>query len=206
MWVEKRTKCGNNVHADVILLVRMWVENLIVREYADWARSSSLWGCELKIVVSLAFPKDEKSSSLWGCELKIKGSDCTCISFRHPPCEDVSWKSENISEYYYDDVILLVRMWVEKPNSQLVTVAGETSSSLWGCELKSHSAMLFPEKLRHPPCEDVSWKTKLSYNEGWTDYVILLVRMWVEKWLSLPACLPPSSSSLWGCELKKFPA
>ena len=98
------------------------------------------------------------SSSLWGCELKSQEPFLNCIFF-----------------------------W---------------SSSLWGCELKKQSCMavklthshppcedvswksvigLDKKKFRsHPPCEDVSWKT-CEYYKYFLFWVILLVRMWVEK-------------------------
>ena len=77
------------------------------------------------------------------------------------------------------------------------------SSSLWGCELKKFWWTRTKTGKRHPPCEDVSWKVLDSIdwdspnmssslwgcelkNEAYgtltdRDYVILLVRMWVEK-------------------------
>ena len=144
--------------------------------------SSSLWGCELKNTQMLSLPYAVKSSSLWGCELK---SFC------------VKW----IMVRYI--VILLVRMWVEKIVSSCLHPV-YTSSSLWGCELKSVR---------------FHWL-------GFAQHVILLVRMWVEKWsiwntyrqgLCHPPCedvswkgllpksfaLSASSSSMWGCELKR---
>ena len=54
----------------VILLVRMWVENLSLRRIFQVPRSSSLWGCELKSTDSGQAKRCIKSSSLWGCELK----------------------------------------------------------------------------------------------------------------------------------------
>ena len=46
------------------------------------------------------------------------------------------------------------------------------------------------EVLRHPPCEDVSWKKRQSH--WWMHWiVILLVRMWVEKqeWFDVPCAV-----------------
>ena len=84
------------------------------------------------------------------------------------------------------------------PNSSLA----ESSSSLWGCELKSLSFQFHAYNQCHPPCEDVSWKLILEFNiennsssslwgcelknamisvELFVSHVILLVRMWVEK-------------------------
>ena len=78
----------------------------------------------------------------------------------------------------------------------------QKSSSLWGCELKS--SMMEEKQLivRHPPCEDVSWKIP-GIQQVLIDLVILLVRMWVEK-LDLEAKEGGDrSSSMWGCELKR---
>ena len=76
-------------------------------------------------------------------------------------------------------VILLVRMWVEKLYCRS-NGYNKGSSSLWGCELKTACSSRQWIPLRHPPCEDVSWKIagELSDSLG---KVILLVRMWVEK-------------------------
>ena len=120
----------------VILLVRMWVEKSFPYPFSRSSRSSSLWGCELKMeniqdmgvnIPSSSlwgcelkrsrrqnFSEPEKSSSLWGCELKNRTHDHEGSRQSHPPCEDVSWKSE---------------------------------SQPFVARLKSH-----------PPCEDVSWK------------------------------------------------
>ena len=121
------------------------------------------------------------SSSLWGCELKKLGDDNSEEQKGHPPCEDVSWKYRKQMLPRKQWVILLVRMWVEKSpchspllmhlssslwGCELKTfwLASETlihtSSSLWGCELKSFQIFYICISLRHPPCEDVSWKSK----------------------------------------------
>ena len=128
----------------------------------------------------IRFPYPEGSSSLWGCELKIKGSDCTCISFRSSSL----WGCE------LKNVIRFYRQYEDE------------SSSLWGCELKN--VLISPWSIpphRHPPCEDVSWKTRYRLSANWRQ-VILLVRMWVEKAISQEVAQITSSSSLWGCELK----
>ena len=171
----------------------------------------------------------------------------------HPPCEDVSWKEDLIRTLAEHNVILLVRMWVEKKVAKWWLYFGK-SSSLWGCELKrriearstrTHDVILLvrmwvektpsstdnaqrvvillvrmwvekhtlfrlsPLSRRHPPCEDVSWKSRNSTRSlvwsrhppcedvSWKEeainilteqIVILLVRMWVEKtaWCSYP--------------------
>ena len=121
------------------------------------------------------------SSSLWGCELKNRRRAFRFVRKSHPPCEDVSWKG------FTQPVII--------------------------------------DKNSHPPCEDVSWKNEIK-RYGWCCIVILLVRMWVEKYMgrvnktSCPVILlvrmwvekcktccyraPVKSSSLWGCELKRY--
>ena len=53
------------------------------------------------------------------------------------------------------------------------------SSSLWGCELKFQIAQAIHWQSRHPPCEDVSWNSSsVMFSPAFN--VILLVRMWVE--------------------------
>ena len=158
MWVENFLVGFGNINSHVILLVRMWVEKLSDLLYLHFS----------------------SSSSLWGCELKIKGSDCTCISFRSSSL----WGCE------LKNVIRFYRQYEDE------------SSSLWGCELKN--VLISPWSIpphRHPPCEDVSWKTRYRLSANWRQ-VILLVRMWVEKAISQEVAQITSSSSLWGCELK----
>ena len=122
---------------------------------------------------------------------------------RHPPCEDVSWNSCSSILGAYDVL----------------------SSSLWGCELKHNEEGTKIAGMRHPPCEDVSWNLKWSDRRSrfqchppcedvsWNcvnlrfmsiTSVILLVRMWVETERDLHSDEIPLSSSLWGCELKRY--
>ena len=54
----------------VILFVRMWVEISIYFKIAESDKSSSSWGCELKLYTSSAMFSCIRSSSSWGCELK----------------------------------------------------------------------------------------------------------------------------------------
>ena len=115
MWVEKLYGVARHYRTTVILLVRMWVEKFLVLFFS----------C-LSTVILLVRMWVEKAYAL----LFFPGS------IGHPPCEDVSWKSNGRSTDSLNSVILLVRMWVEK-------MAG------W---------FLFPLSIRHPPCEDVSWK------------------------------------------------
>ena len=104
------------------------------------------------------------------------------------------------SAYWF--VSLLVRLWVEIPSSLSFNVVSP-SASLWGCELKSFilstnisatwSASLWGCELKwyvssnhcnscggQPPCEAVSWNTKLVIASIIPVTVSLLVRLWVE--------------------------
>ena len=94
-------------------------------------------------------------------------------------------------------------MWVENLRILAYWLL-HRSSSLWGCELKNREKQQAYRNQSHPPCEDVSWKTKFTrrYHKR---SVILLVRMWVENnGYGQVADTGATSSSLWGCELKKY--
>ena len=141
------------------------------------------------------------SSSLWGCELKNPISVIRKLATSHPPCEDVSWKS-NIARGSSDYlVILLVRMWVENTPPINVMIPTLRHPPCEDVSWKDNIADIDGGWFGHPPCEDVSWK---GYANDITlyVYVILLVRMWVEKWKIMHQRLQKRSSSLWGCELK----
>ena len=180
MWVEKSRIWLMNITVVVILLVRMWVEKICAIAFGIIPQSHPpcedvSWKVHLQhtsktttVILLVRMWVENKisgylidptgSSSLWGCELKSQEPFLNCIFF-----------------------------W---------------SSSLWGCELKKQSCMavklthshppcedvswksvigLDKKKFRsHPPCEDVSWKT-CEYYKYFLFWVILLVRMWVEK-------------------------
>ena len=208
--------------------------------------SSSLWGCELKDCFhclssnTTGHPPCEDVS--WkNCCLEPFGHD-----FRHPPCEDVSWKT-TIWEAIKTAVSSSSLWGCELKDC---TVDQESvkyqSSSLWGCELKDFAVCVYANlnkvillvrmwverhyflaeqrnNQRHPPCEDVSWKSNFNFgifnilghppceDVSWKIIfslpfflmaVILLVRMWVERFLLQAVQLLMLSSSLWGCELK----
>ena len=145
--------------------------------------SSSLWGCELKIQYVYHALFFVLSSSLWGCELKNFSTFLSVIATA---------------------VILLVRMWVENLIPWIRKNCSWPSSSLWGCELKSFNEACSYVRISHPPCEDVSWKITTGLDGhshpghppcedvSWkiilstafltACVVILLVRMWVEKY------------------------
>ncbi len=154
---------------------------------------------------------------------KLQKFDWTQYPGRHPPCEDVSWKTEDSKWTRSEIVILLVRMWVEN-FAVLQCSEVSPSSSLWGCELKINGAKSVAGSNRHPPCEDVSWKAyktqprkaeavillvrmwvekSVLLLHWWYPAVILLVRMWVEKVKRTAEIKYKESSSLWGCELKR---
>ena len=115
MWVEKLIQAIGLYRQGVILLVRMWVEN----HCTGWIRC-----------ITYRHPPCEDVSwkgQKWCIRICEKG---------HPPCEDVSWKVSSVYPINSSNVILLVRMWVEK------TLVNKNknrkmSSSLWGCELKN---------------------------------------------------------------------
>ena len=143
--------------------------------------------------------------------------------FRHPPCEDVSWKI--VITVLLPVPMLSSSLWgCELKNQDVCTPSGYhchppcedvswkytgffkcifkfSSSSLWGCELKNRMPLGGIRWPRHPPCEDVSWKNEACMNII-IHLVILLVRMWVEKVLIHHLCRISLSSSMWGCELK----
>ena len=165
------------------------------------------------------------SSSLWGCELKSQVRQRISRTDRHPPCEDVSWKSSDTGEKIETVVILLVRMWVENSIAAATVSVGfghppcedvswkgywkkyktayNTSSSLWGCELKNCKQNYGRGWQSHPPCEDVSWKhRKEIIYENYFCHPPCEDVSWKDVSNSKYATAVPSSS-LWGCELKR---
>ena len=83
----------------VILLVRMWVEKSFTSCDKSSILSSSLWGCELKKRCGIesctggSHPPCEDVS--WKSNAKAESSKASC----HPPCEDVSWKENDVKMY-----------------------------------------------------------------------------------------------------------
>ena len=162
-WKDKRLSA--EAVAKVILHVRMWVEKWICADlHPATVMSSSMWGCELKIVTVRFWDMVENvillvrmwvekllqlfswyfclSSSMWGCELKKQGKSAKEIVPCHPPCEDVSWKDISITSL--PNVLLSSSMWgCELKNVSCCQVLPTNpSSSMWGCELKSYSHQL----------------------------------------------------------------
>ena len=100
-------------------------------------------------------------------------------------------------------VILLVRMWVEKAIVSLLGGDGK-SSSLWGCELKNRIRIRTQRLNCHPPCEDVSWKDESKHvaHEHMTSSSLWGCEL--KKPHRQQIMLNEWSSSLWGCELKNI--
>ena len=171
---------GHRDRSSVILLVRMWVEKLMVIGI-HWMKTSHppcedvSWKAYEHSVRSAPHGHPPCEDVSWKdknyyCEKIRKGHPpCEDVSWKgkesyrrigsngHPPCEDVSWKIIDPPEEDNDSVILLVRMWVEKHSFSGKQRRG-WSSSLWGCELKNLWYKSRLKEVCHPPCEDVSWK------------------------------------------------
>ena len=103
------------VYIIVIRLVRMWVEKMKHFSLCHRILSSSLWGCELKTFSAGSSSRPDSHPPCEDVSWKIIGIVVFIDMNRHPPCEDVSWKKRNTSHTVNRfNVILLVRMWVEK--------------------------------------------------------------------------------------------
>ena len=142
----------------VILLVRMWVEISVLAISAAIFSSSSLWGCELKYRSGRAAKRGDDVILLVRMWVEISVIRLLFHRLGHPPCEDVSWNNSLIApktvlsvssslwgcelkflnpetQQWENNVILLVRMWVEMRYIYSHQSAFP-SSSLRGCELK----------------------------------------------------------------------
>ena len=181
MWVEMSGLPLGFVTSQVILFARMWVEILNV---------------SASFITSCRHPLHEDVS--WNTTFRFTIRSCTVvILFARMWVEIYSstvtsrpssvilfarmWVEISQGSYVTAifSVILFVRMWVEISLPMRPKSRRKASSSLWGCELKYK---LFQWNIRcagHPPCEDVSWNSKMNINYGLIE-VILLVRMWVE--------------------------
>ena len=170
----------------------MWVEKSDLRSAEYWLCHPPCEDVSWKLIPNARNSSLVWSSSLWGWELKTsRFLSSHSTSFCHPPCEDVSWKAlDTKNPTVTTVVILLVRMWVENASRNEPQRVTRQSSSLWGCELKNcEDDYEGSRQKRHPPCEDVSWKINGKGGCGKTT-VILLVRMWVEKYhLSFLHCV-----------------
>ena len=117
MWVENSSATVAQSVENVILLVRMWVENSGTYVTNVSGSSSSLWGCELKILPLSVFLLTHRHPPCEDVSWKVLDSIDWDMPTSHPPCEDVSWK----------DMLKIMKK-------------AEKSSSLWGCELKKQRA------------------------------------------------------------------
>ena len=158
MWVEMDYSWVVVNIRRVILFVRMWVE---INSYGTKPRnskSSSSWGCELKLESAQQTLDQLLSSSSWGCELKYLFRNATDCWNCHPLREDVSWNTYAIHKSKHsmrhplrEDVSWNIIKTV-KEDKQIrhplredvswntgtynIIVYSDLSSSSWGCELK----------------------------------------------------------------------
>ena len=164
----------------VSLLVRLWVEILLILSKYDGQLSASLWGCELKWTAHHSEGYPLKSASLWGCELKYETIADSFVQELSASLWGCELKCTEIGiPSARSDVSLLVRLWVE----MFWTV----------CYLQHHSVSLLVRL----------WvEITVDYLSPLSAVVSLLVRLWVEIiWKKRYERLM-KSASLWGCELK----
>ena len=161
MWVEMDYSWVVVNIRRVILFVRMWVE---INSYGTKPRnskSSSSWGCELKLESAQQTLDQLLSSSSWGCELKYLFRNATDCWNCHPLREDVSWNTYAIHKSKHS----MRHPLREDVSWNIIKTVKED------------------KQIRHPLREDVSWN--VSYSLQISLYsVILFVRMWVEMFLS----------------------
>ena len=94
MWVEKwNLQWHNTKTGKVILLVRMWVEKSNKLASGKGNPSSSLWGCELKIMSRREYKTIRRHPPCEDVSWKFSLKTAPCYHSCHPPCEDVSWKN-----------------------------------------------------------------------------------------------------------------
>ena len=183
MWVENLNRFCSRILSIVIFLVRMWVENVGNQNLRNGrchppCEDVSWKGCECEYcddenVILLVRMWVEKMAGWFLFPLSIRHPPCEDVSWKinwcafprggacHPPCEDVSWK-RNVWKY---------------------RIHYGTSSSLWGCELKTCCGSVGNAMSGHPPCEDVSWKLAHTMN------------------LICPLCHPPCEDVSWKTDL-----
>ena len=166
----------------VILYMRMWIEMSWEGEGNGRAVSSSIWGCELKLLYK---NWDEISAKvilymrMW-IEILILFTSTNIISVilymrmwieipqyppfqwfycRHPLYEDVNWNMQRRDSVEINNIVILyMRMWIE---------------------MKAIDR-LDNRMNRHPLYEDVNWNSRVSNSPNHQR----------------------RSSSIWGCELK----
>ena len=150
-----------SVHDPIVsLLVRLWVEISIVFFVPSGKVVSLLVRLWVEMMHLMCCRFITSSASLWGCELKY-----LCIYQTHPwrcqpPCEAVSWNSNEQMENAIDSVSLLVRLWVEIFTDIFKRLLNNVSLlvRLW-VEMPEHRSYTMPSKCQ-PPCEAVSWNMK----------------------------------------------
>ena len=124
--------------------------------------SASLWGCELKYDGIWRDRPDQAVSLLVRLWVEIFGNDVTnAVYGRQPPCEAVSWNVLNCQ--LLTTPFTSASLWGCELKSfrYSTTLSGLMSASLWGCELK-YSLWTKSFQLRsQPPCEAVSWNTRI---------------------------------------------
>ena len=142
----------------VSLLVRLWVEILLILSKYDGQLSASLWGCELKWTAHHSEGYPLKSASLWGCELKYETIADSFVQELSASLWGCELKCTEIGiPSARSDVSLLVRLWVE----MFWTV----------CYLQHHSVSLLVRL----------WvEITVDYLSPLSAVVSLLVRLWVE--------------------------
>ena len=161
-----------------------------------------MWGCELKRICNktvqwkICHPPCEDVS--WKDYL----SEIVRYEMGHPPCEDVSWKI--VAGLFATLYVQSSSMWgcELKKHSKEWTICRTKSSSLWGCELKNRNADTYDRVGGHPPCEDVSWKLlSCFFFSSNTRHPPCEDVSWKTEWAFRSITF--TSSSLWGCELKR---
>ena len=136
MWVEMDYSWVVVNIRRVILFVRMWVE---INSYGTKPRnskSSSSWGCELKLESAQQTLDQLLSSSSWGCELKYLFRNATDCWNCHPLREDVSWNTYAIHKSKHSMRHPLREDVSWNTGTYNIIVYSDLSSSSWGCELK----------------------------------------------------------------------
>ena len=151
--------------ATVSLLVRLWVEILLVQaQISKPFQSASSWGCELKwesvLPPVFQYRQPPREAVSWNLEVREE----ELLFYRQPPREAVSWNSTNVPVSY--DMI--------------------KSASSWGCELKWWICKQPVTPTGQPPREAVSWNARGSESPF---EVRLLVRLPIQQ--DITRILPP---------------
>ena len=121
-----------------------------------------------------------QSTSVWGSELKCQYSPRKERGAGLPLCEVVSWNEAGMSE---------VAAISGLPLCEVVSW-----NASWAAFVASSQGL--------PLCEVVSWNPCWSASTSSTFFVYLCMRWWVETLVISMLVIPPSSTSVWGSELK----